>query len=164
MDSAATGLIWAECLREGVVLELTTSPTWDRRRAPDGDRTWLWPGSPVEIRLSEGDLREGDMLVITYGDTSSGDDRHWGWESPTCQVRGQFLGHWLSAAARIVATTGDPAAAFSSSARKPSAASPKPRASWSPRSPPASGPASRSPSARSSATAAGTPSSTSPPS
>jgi DUF1680 family protein len=36
------------------------------------------------------------------------DDIHWGWESPTCQVRGIFLGHWLSAAARIYATTGDP--------------------------------------------------------
>jgi len=32
---------------------------------------------------------------------------HWGWESPTCQVRGHFLGHWLSAAARIWAHTGD---------------------------------------------------------
>jgi DUF1680 family protein len=34
-------------------------------------------------------------------------DCHWGWESPTCQVRGHFLGHWLSAAARIYASTGD---------------------------------------------------------
>ena len=34
-------------------------------------------------------------------------DIHWGWESPTCQVRGHFLGHWLSAAARIYADTGD---------------------------------------------------------
>ncbi len=34
-------------------------------------------------------------------------DCHWGWESPTSQVRGQFLGHWLSAAARTFATTGD---------------------------------------------------------
>ena len=33
---------------------------------------------------------------------------HWGWESPTCQVRGQFLGHWLSAACRVYAATGDP--------------------------------------------------------
>ncbi len=32
---------------------------------------------------------------------------HWGWESPTCQLRGHFLGHWLSAAARLVAATGD---------------------------------------------------------
>jgi hypothetical protein len=32
---------------------------------------------------------------------------HWGWESPTSQVRGHFLGHWLSGAARTYATTGD---------------------------------------------------------
>jgi DUF1680 family protein len=30
-------------------------------------------------------------------------ERHWGWESPTCQLRGHFLGHWLSAAAQIAA-------------------------------------------------------------
>lgn len=35
------------------------------------------------------------------------EDAHWGWESPTCQIRGEFLGHWLSAAAHIYATTGD---------------------------------------------------------
>ena len=35
------------------------------------------------------------------------DDGHWGWESPTCQVRGHFLGHWLSAAARMWAATAD---------------------------------------------------------
>jgi len=37
-----------------------------------------------------------------------GEDWHWGWESPTCQLRGHFLGHWLSAAAKIYASTGDP--------------------------------------------------------
>jgi DUF1680 family protein len=31
-------------------------------------------------------------------------DMHGGWESPTCQLRGHFLGHWLSAAARMAAT------------------------------------------------------------
>jgi len=35
------------------------------------------------------------------------EDAHWGWESPTCQIRGEFLGHWLSAAAHIYAGTGD---------------------------------------------------------
>jgi uncharacterized protein len=34
-------------------------------------------------------------------------DIHWGWESPTCQLRGHFLGHWLSAAAHITANTSD---------------------------------------------------------
>ena len=32
---------------------------------------------------------------------------HWGWESPTCQARGHFLGHWLSAAAHIYSETAD---------------------------------------------------------
>jgi DUF1680 family protein len=35
------------------------------------------------------------------------EDCHWGWESPTCQLRGHFLGHWLSAAAHLFANTGD---------------------------------------------------------
>ena len=34
-------------------------------------------------------------------------DCHWGWESPTSQVRGHFLGHWLSGAAMIWAQTAD---------------------------------------------------------
>ena len=32
---------------------------------------------------------------------------HWGWESPTCQLRGHFLGHWLSAAAAIITAQDD---------------------------------------------------------
>ena len=32
---------------------------------------------------------------------------HWGWEAPTCQLRGHFLGHWMSAAAAVVANNGD---------------------------------------------------------
>lgn len=32
---------------------------------------------------------------------------HWGWESPECQLRGHFLGHWLSAASKIFDQTGD---------------------------------------------------------
>ena len=34
-------------------------------------------------------------------------DIHWGWDGPTSQLRGQFLGHWMSAAAHVVASTGD---------------------------------------------------------
>ena len=32
---------------------------------------------------------------------------HGGWEYPTCQLRGHFLGHWLSAAAMRYTATGD---------------------------------------------------------
>jgi len=34
-------------------------------------------------------------------------EAHGGWESPTCQLRGHFLGHWLSAAAHAWANTAD---------------------------------------------------------
>ena len=34
---------------------------------------------------------------------------HWGWEAPSCQLRGHFLGHWLSAAASICANEEKPA-------------------------------------------------------
>lgn len=32
---------------------------------------------------------------------------HWGWDSPTSEIRGTFCGHWLSAAARMYRDTGD---------------------------------------------------------
>lgn len=34
-------------------------------------------------------------------------DLHWGWEAPSCQLRGHFLGHWLSAASLLVAQNDD---------------------------------------------------------
>lgn len=34
---------------------------------------------------------------------------HTGWDSPFSDLRGQFTGHWLSAAARMIQTTGDAA-------------------------------------------------------
>ncbi|MEV5030196.1 beta-L-arabinofuranosidase domain-containing protein [Paenibacillus sp. LPE1-1-1.1] len=33
---------------------------------------------------------------------------HGGWETPVCQIRGHFLGHWMSAAALHYQETGDP--------------------------------------------------------
>ena len=32
---------------------------------------------------------------------------HWGWEAPTCQLRGHFTGHFMSAAAMLAATEND---------------------------------------------------------
>lgn len=32
---------------------------------------------------------------------------HWGWEAPTCQLRGHFLGHWLSAASMLISSNDD---------------------------------------------------------
>jgi len=42
-----------------------------------------------------------------WAPSSRSEEIHWGWEAPTCQLRGHFLGHWLSAAAHIAANTGD---------------------------------------------------------
>jgi len=56
----------------------------------------------LEAGMGQWILRETRVPV-----PDCGDGRHWGWESPTCQVRGHFLGHWLSAAAAICAATGD---------------------------------------------------------
>jgi DUF1680 family protein len=52
----------------------------------------LW--NPV-LRMSSKNARE------------RGGDMHWGWESPTCELRWHFLGHWLSAAGYISATNSD---------------------------------------------------------
>jgi len=58
-------------------------------------------------------LRSDNLLQNHYleaglwGPRTRLEDYHGGWESPTCQLRGHFLGHWLSAAARIYASTGD---------------------------------------------------------
>jgi len=42
-----------------------------------------------------------------WGPAQKPQDCHWGWESPTSAIRGQFLGHWMSAAAHLWAYTGD---------------------------------------------------------
>lgn len=34
---------------------------------------------------------------------------HWGWEAPTCQLRGHFLGHWLAAASSYIVSDNDQA-------------------------------------------------------
>jgi len=48
------------------------------------------------------------ILKMTSKDPKErGEQMHWGWESPCCQLRGHFLGHWLSAAAYLSASTGD---------------------------------------------------------
>ncbi len=47
------------------------------------------------------------MEAGLWGPRFKTDDMHGGWEAPTCQLRGHFLGHWLSGAAMIAANTGD---------------------------------------------------------
>ncbi len=55
----------------------------------------------------EAGLWSAQFRSTLYGDPGDGAERHWGWESPTSPIRGQFLGHWLSAMARTYAATGD---------------------------------------------------------
>lgn len=45
-----------------------------------------------------------DLQVLHEPDTA---ELHWGWDAPTCQLRGHFLGHWLSAAAAICRSSND---------------------------------------------------------
>ena len=57
---------------------------------------------------------ENRFLLLNFNieagrDTSADviEGMHGGWEFPTCQLRGHFLGHWLSAAAIHYHATGD---------------------------------------------------------
>lgn len=52
-------------------------------------------------------MEAGIFGMIIRTDENAIPDIHWGWESPDCQLRGHFTGHWLSAAARIYRQTGD---------------------------------------------------------
>lgn len=87
-----------------------TPGTFDRRRRRN--REYL-------VSLRDDNLLQNHYLEAGIGDrlwhlqpssddpAARGEDRHWGWETPGGQLRGHFLGHWLSAAAREAAATGD---------------------------------------------------------
>lgn len=58
------------------------------------------------------ELKSENLLQNFYLEACIRTDRdisemHLGWESPTCQLRGHFLGHWLSAASMLIAQNGD---------------------------------------------------------
>lgn len=76
------------------------------------------------VTISEGDLLRREKanyqymmklnknsLLLNYnleaGRSCETEHMHGGWETPTCQLRGHFLGHWLSAAAMHYYATGD---------------------------------------------------------
>jgi len=52
-------------------------------------------------------LRNHYLEAGLWSNLGKPEDCHWGWESPTSLGRGEFVGNWLSAAARIYAATGD---------------------------------------------------------
>lgn len=58
------------------------------------------------------ELKTEDLLQNFYLEAGIRTDKditemHLGWESPTCQLRGHFLGHWLSAASMLIAQNND---------------------------------------------------------
>ncbi len=58
------------------------------------------------------ELKTENLLQNFYLEACIRTDRdvsemHLGWESPTCQLRGHFLGHWLSAASLLIAQNND---------------------------------------------------------
>ena len=63
------------------------------------------------MRLSSDNLLQNYLneagLNRGYGNGPGEPPRHGGWEDPFCQMRGHFLGHWLSAAGMHWAATGD---------------------------------------------------------
>jgi len=86
-------------------------------RAIPSDRVALHPG-PIWHRFDINraylmSLSNANLLQNYYQEAGLWNPRHLpeechgGWESPTCQLRGHFLGHWLSAAAKLYAATGD---------------------------------------------------------
>ena len=58
------------------------------------------------------ELKTENLLQNFYLEACIRTDRdvsemHLGWEAPTCQLRGHFLGHWLSAASMLIAQNND---------------------------------------------------------
>ncbi|WP_019636750.1 beta-L-arabinofuranosidase domain-containing protein [Paenibacillus fonticola] len=50
---------------------------------------------------------QGGTTTASSANMDIPENWHWGWESPTCELRGHITGHWLSAAAKIFAQTND---------------------------------------------------------
>ena len=72
------------------------------RRREEDNRAYM-------MRLTRENLMRNYLLEAgLWANASLDPDMHGGWESPTCQLRGHFTGHWLSAAAMIIDATGDP--------------------------------------------------------
>jgi DUF1680 family protein len=68
-------------------------------------------GKAYLFRLKTDNLLQNHRLEAGMSSYTSANDIHQGWELPGCQLRGHFLGHWLSAMAHFAATDKDPLAA-----------------------------------------------------
>lgn len=83
---------------------------FDSRRALNaGYVADLEPRALVQNVLLEAGIGDQEWHLSFAGDNPDpkAAERHWGWETPGSLLRGHFLGHWLSAAARETAVTGD---------------------------------------------------------
>lgn len=80
------------------------------------ENTYLLPGLFKEradinraylMELKSENLLQNFLLEAGVRTDRDVTEMHLGWESPTCQLRGHFLGHWLSAAALLIAQNRD---------------------------------------------------------
>ena len=87
-----------------------TSGTFDRRRRLNREYLMsltvpnLLQNFYIEAGIGD---QAWHLRVAESPNAHDGRDRHWGWETPGSQLRGHFLGHWMSAAAREIGVTGD---------------------------------------------------------
>ncbi|MDD5261720.1 MAG: glycoside hydrolase family 127 protein [Methylacidiphilales bacterium] len=58
--------------------------------------------------LQNFELEAGLRKMFHFHSDACFQKAHWGWESPTSELRGQFLGCWMMAAARFAQQTDDP--------------------------------------------------------
>src|SRR5450756_3115228 len=81
----------------------------DRRRLNREYLASLREAALLQNHFIEAGIGEQGWHLHPSGETPAdrGLDRHWGWETPGSLLRGHFVGHWMSAAAREIAVTGD---------------------------------------------------------
>lgn len=64
-------------------------------------------GRAYLLRLKTENLLQNHLLEAGVRIDTPVDQLHQGWEAASCQLRGHFLGHWLSAAAHLASLGGD---------------------------------------------------------
>lgn len=85
-----------------------TDGEFDRRRRRNRDYlVSLAERNLLQNHLIEAGIGDQDWHLHPSDPDDRGRERHWGWETPGSLLRGHFLGHWMSAAAREVAASAD---------------------------------------------------------
>lgn len=86
---------------------LQAVPAGDVRLLPGLFRERREATKAYMLRLKTEDLLQNHYLEAGLRVEKALDQMHLGWEAPHCQLRGHFVGHWLSAAAHFSATDHD---------------------------------------------------------